>query len=147
MQRDKDQANQRSMTTAAMADKELAHTNAEKARTAWPISNTWRLETALSSIEENKGFSLFSHKVMADSADELSAGLVFNILLVFWHFRQILLHPTGCKNGCHFPVRQNTNNTSLSSYKVGKDSRRLLRIRATSTISYKVPIRGIPRDG
>ena len=87
MQRDKDQANQRSMTTAAMADKELAHTKAEKARQAWPISNTWRLVTALSSIEENKGFSLFSHEVMADNADVFSAGLKILINYdVVWHY-------------------------------------------------------------
>ena len=67
---------------AASADNETAHTKAEKARQAWPISNTWRLETALSSTEENKELSLFSHTWKADNADEFSAELEFNISLV-----------------------------------------------------------------
>ena len=69
---------------AASADNETAHTKAEKARQAWPISNTWRLVTVLSSTEENKELSLFSHILKADNADEFSAELELIILWLVW---------------------------------------------------------------
>ena len=92
---------------------------AVKASTAWPISHIWDIEIGFPCEED-------------DDADCI-AGFDWIILLDVWHFRQVLLHPIGCKNGCHFPCRQTSNNISLSSYNVGKDSRMLLSHIAIST--------------